>query len=55
MPVVINDFEVVTEPPSAPPAQAAAEGQPVTPPLPAHEVERILRHERERALRVWAH
>lgn len=55
MPVVINEFEVVTEPPAAPPAQAAAEGQSVAPPLSAHEVERIVLHEQERALRLWAH
>jgi hypothetical protein len=55
MPVVINEFEVVAEPPPAGPAQAAAEAPPPRPALAAQEVERLLRHEEERALRVWAH
>jgi hypothetical protein len=55
MPVVINEFEVVAEPPPAAPAQPAAEAPPPRPSLAAQEVERLLRHEEERALRVWAH
>ena len=54
MAVVINEFEIVAEPP--PPAQpAAAEAPAPRPGLAAQEVERLLRHEEERALRVWAH
>ncbi len=55
MAVVINEFEVVAEPAPAAPAAAAAEENPATPAIAAQEIERILRHEQERALRVWAH
>jgi hypothetical protein len=57
MPVVINEFEVVAEPPPSSPAQAQPGGDiPLPKPmLAAQEVERLLRHEEERALRVWAH
>jgi hypothetical protein len=58
MPVTINEFEVVTEAPapvtqSAPnePAQPAAPGRGATP----HEIEAILRREKERLARVLAH
>jgi hypothetical protein len=57
MPVVINDFEIVSD--QTPPAQpASASQEPVqqtdrgaTP----HEVESILRRERDRLSRVQAH
>jgi hypothetical protein len=55
MPVVINEFEVVAEPPPASPAQPGGETPLPKPVLAAQEVERLLRHEAERALRVWAH
>jgi hypothetical protein len=54
MAVVINEFEIVAEPP-APAQPAAAEPAPARPALAGQEVERLLRHEEERALRVWAH
>lgn len=59
MPVIINELEVVTEPPQAPPSAgqsdtgpAAAAGAPpaVTPP----DVEAIVDHLGERASRVYA-
>lgn len=57
MAVVINEFEVVAEPPPVSPAQAQPGGETAMPRpmLAAQEVERLLRHEQERALRVWAH
>lgn len=57
MAVVINEFEVVAEPPTAPgaPAPAPAEAPAPMPTLPAQEVARILRYEAERLLRVSAH
>jgi hypothetical protein len=57
MPVVINEFEVIAEPPPSSPASAQPGGDtPLPKPmLAAQEVERLLRHEEERALRVWAH
>jgi hypothetical protein len=55
--VVINEFEVVPEPASAPaPAQPAEAETPKTKKgLSAYEVARLARHEAERHLRVWAH
>ena len=55
MAVVINEFEVVAEPAAAAPAQGKPEVEPPGPSLPALEVERIVCHAKERALRVWAH
>ena len=56
MPVVINEFEVVTQPQL--PAQAeqsqSSEATPAQPPTP-QDIERVLRHQMERLLRVWAH
>lgn len=56
MAVIINEFEIVAEPVApTPPPPAPAQAQEPAPTLPAQEVERALRHERERALRQWAH
>ncbi len=56
MPVVINEFEVVAEPPPAPTATAAAtaEASADTTPAPV-DVEQIERFIAERLARVWAH
>jgi hypothetical protein len=57
MPVVINDFEIVSD-------QSPARGSESTTPAPTpptgggqtpHDLENILRHEKERLLRVQAH
>jgi hypothetical protein len=51
--VVINDFEVVAEPP--PPDQAVdVKVEPPTPPTP-HDLENILRRQQERTSRLRAH
>jgi hypothetical protein len=52
MPVVINEFEVVTEP-TPPPAAPA--GQAPKPPPPAQDVERVLAELRARERRVRAY
>jgi hypothetical protein len=57
MPVIINDFEIIAEPPPAPqaagPAQSATESaQP--PALHPEDVVRIERHEQQRRERVRA-
>lgn len=54
MTVVINEFEVVPEAAPAEAAPAAAEAT-APAPLPAPEVERVLLHLAERALRIEAH
>lgn len=55
MAVVINEFEVVAEPQAQTNgAGAAAEPPPAGPP-PAQVIVQVLRVQRERALRVWAH
>lgn len=57
MSVIINDFEVVVEPPPERPGPAAAE----TPAAPAPEtlrpddVRRVMRRRSQRLARVWAH
>ncbi len=55
MPVTINEFEVVVDPP-APAAQPADSDRTPTPPRGAtpHEIETILRREQERLARVRA-
>ena len=57
MAVVINEFEIVAEPPPAAPqsAPSTAEAQTERPKVPAQEMERLLGYEAQRALRVWAH
>ena len=57
MPVVINEFEVVAESPSAtaknpetPPGKVEAAKSP-TP----QEINNIIRRQKERLLRIWAH
>lgn len=54
MTVVINEFEVVPASEAAPTPPAAPEVQ-AAPTLSAPEVEKVLLHFAERALRVWAH
>jgi hypothetical protein len=56
MPVIINDFEIVTAPPPSPgrdqpPAQ---QQQPAPPPLRPEDIERIQRRQRLRLARLWA-
>jgi hypothetical protein len=56
MPVVINEFEVVSDPP---PAEAPPGAQPRTagdalPPWAVHDIEEIVRRAAERAARVRA-
>ena len=58
MPVIINEFEVVPEPPPA--NQAASQpaktaSSPASPELTRHNLERIMRSQRERFARVRAH
>ena len=55
MAVVINEFEVVAETPEPAAPSPRPEGAPPRPAIAAQEVERLLRHEEERALRLWAH
>ena len=55
MAVVINEFEVVAEPLNPPPQESAAAPEPAPPPSTAHDLERVLRRQRERAARLWAH
>lgn len=57
MPVIINEFEIVTAPPSAP---AGPEQPPTpqaskpTPQLRPEDIERIQQRQRLRLARVWA-
>ncbi len=57
MSVTINEFEVVTEAPAAAPAAASGENAQATGKRGAtpHEIEAILRREKERLARVQAH
>jgi len=57
MPVNINEFEVVVDTPHTSSDSTSSEAAPATPPRGAtpHEVENIVRRERERLLRVQAH
>ncbi len=58
MAVIINDFEVVVEPPATPSEEQSAEqaDEGVAPQrLTPHDLDSILRQRFERALRVWAH
>lgn len=54
MPVVINEFEVVAEPPQPSATQAQEPASGAAAPTP-HELERIIEHQRERLMRIWAH
>jgi hypothetical protein len=62
MPVVINDFEVVAEPPQQQRGQGAggqgdegqAAGKQADQPAP-EQVQRAMQHLRAQVLRVWAH
>lgn len=57
MSVVINEFEVVAEPPAPTSGREVAEAAPATvalAPTP-HDVEQIIRRQMERLARVWAH
>lgn len=54
MAVVINEFDVTSEPPPEKPAARTPQPKPAPQPDP-REVERILREQRERCLRIWAH
>ncbi len=59
MPVVINEFEVITQPPAsqAEGAKPPAASTPATlssGPTP-HDVARVMRHQKERFARVRAH
>lgn len=54
MTVVINEFEVIPETAPAPGATNSGE-LPAPPPPSAPEVERLVDHLAERAMRVWAH
>jgi hypothetical protein len=54
MAVVINDFEVIAEPPDAAGGTAPKEGE-STPPPSSPEVERILQSLAERLARVEVH
>ena len=55
MPVVISDFEVVVEPPAAPPVavEGGAETESVV--LTSNEIEMLLERQAERDARVRAH
>jgi len=58
MPVVINEFEVVAEPQSAKSAADKAPAGSARPPNPAptpHDIQCIVRHQKERFARVRAH
>jgi hypothetical protein len=58
MPVVINEFEVMPEPPaneSNPPAKKADEKASTKPPLSDYEVKALLERRMERLERVSAH
>jgi len=56
MPVVINEFEVVAEPPpaAAPGAAGPAAASPTMPPWTIHDFEHLVRRQAERAARVRA-
>ena len=55
MAVVINEFEVVAEPLNPPAQDSTAAAEPPPPPSTPHDLERVLRRQRERAARLWAH
>ena len=57
LPVIINEFEVVAEPPTG--GQGATEPPPVNKPATTgptpHDIERVIRRQKERSARVRAH
>jgi hypothetical protein len=55
MPIVINEFEIIAEPPASPPQgqEPSAASQPATP--KPRDVQLVIRRQRERAARVRAH
>lgn len=56
MAVVINEFQLLAEPPSAPARSDEGAREATPPPSPDRcELPRLLRAEEVRALRVWAH
>lgn len=55
MAVVINDFEVVSEPPADPPPQAASPAPAPNQAQAMRELERLLRRQNERLTRVRAY
>jgi hypothetical protein len=58
MAVIINDFEVVTEPPPSQeqPGGDTTEGQSAEAKGPTpHEIEHIIERQEERRARLWAH
>ncbi len=56
MPIIINEFEIVAEPPALQAAPDASREPPAgTPPaLHPEDIVRIERHNRARMLRLWA-
>lgn len=55
MPVVINEFEVITEPPPPVPAESADAAPSEQPSVTPHAIERVIEQQAERAMRTWAH
>jgi len=56
MPVVINEFEVVAEPPANQSTETKQPGPPAKTPAPTpHDIERILQRQARRFARVRAH
>jgi hypothetical protein len=56
MAVIINEFEIITTPPSMP-EQAEPQGQPKPEPpslLRPEDIERVIRHQRQRLERIRA-
>lgn len=53
MPVIINETEIIVEPPSAPPQSPPAAASPSAR-LTPEDVMRVVRRQQERVARVWA-
>jgi hypothetical protein len=54
MAVIINEFEIITEPPSTPEEETPVAQAPGPPALRPEDIERIERRHRQRIARVWA-
>lgn len=54
MPIVINDFEIVVEPPKTREQAPAPDATPASPPLRPADIVQIMRRQRERTERVRA-